>query len=420
MKKKLLLFICILSFSIGLMGTFVTNAETNQTWDENLTMITFSKFRVPDGVYGVDTRTGLGFCGEYGKILDGTIFSGDVYFSDQKDVWLHYGALASNAWTGLRIRSNGDGTLVLHNSFDGVDIAVMTKENAQVSQLTETVLNLKISVQYMDMEGGQNKDDVKLGIWFNDKLYNNQYFELENLATKLGSTISCYVSNNACRFQAQSVDLHEKKESLNANLKQITLKQFGIADGKYQYTDAGTGKFGFEVNGGYAFSLENTVCSMDIMFSSKGGADLRYGGGESAWHGLRFDVHGDRIRMCDAAFNEAEGDKIYYFDSFLAGVQLLDATFNLKLSTEFVDYDGDGVKNDVKLGVWFNDVLYNNEYIYFTDYATEMGSNFTVLGSKEVSDSYIQLASDRNVSVGIDFSLYGFTQNWDKELGEEL
>lgn len=420
MKKKLLALVCALSLCTGLAGTIVTRAETNKTWDENLTMITFSKFRVADGTYGVDTQTGLGFSGEYGQTLDGTIFSGNVFFSDKKEVWLHYGAPSSNGWTGLRIRSNGDGTLVLHNSFDGVDIAVMDKDTAQVEQLTETILNLKISVQFIDMEGGQNKDDVKLGIWFNDKLYNERYFELENLATKLGSTISCYVSSNDCQFQAQSVDLNEKKETLNPNLRQITLRNFGISDGKYQFTEAGTGKFGFEANGGYAFSLENTVCSMDIEFSSKGGTDFRYGGGESAWHGLRFDVHGERIRMCDAAYNEEEGDKIYFFDSFLAGVSLLDNQFNLKLSTEFVDYDGDGAEDDVKFGVWFNDVLYNNEYIYFTNYATEMGSNFTVLGSQDIPGSYIKLASDKNVVTELDFSLYGFSKNWDKELGEEL
>lgn len=425
-KKRLLALFCVVSLVFGVQSALPVMAEqSNTTWDENLKMITFSKFRIPNGTYGVNTEIGLGFQGEYEGSLDGTLFSGNICFSDKPDVMLIYGApgpTPNESWTGIGIESNGDGTLVLRNRFTGVAIAVLNKDTAKMKQLTEAFLNLKISIQYIDMDNDndQDKDDVKLGVWFNDQLYNNQYFEVENLALQLGSVISCYVSREDCSLKIESADLNEKKETINPSWEAITLKNFGISNGTYKATEEGVSKNGFEANGGYPFSLNNTIFSANVEFSSVRGVTVCYGGGPSPWHGLRFDVLGDRIRLCDATYNAEEGDKIYYFDSLIAGVSLLDNKFNLKLSTEYVDSDGDGAKDDVKFGVWFNDVLYNNEYIYFKDYALEMGGNFTVFSFADTPESYLFIESDSSVVTKVDFSLYGFTTNWDKELGAEL
>ena len=428
-KKRFLAFLCVVSVAFGMQSVVPAMAEqgipapwAETTWDEDLKMLTFSKFRVADGAYSVDTKTGLGFQGEYKDSLDGTIFSGNIWFDDQPEAMLIYGSPHGDGWTGIGIESAGGGKLILRDRFTNRVIEALDKDIAGVEQLTEAFFNLKISVQFIDMEVDDDEevDDVKLGLWFNDKLYNNQYFELENMAPRLGSVISCYVSNQDCFIQVESVDLNEKIEAINPAWEEITLKNFGISNGKYQFTEEGALKVGFEANGSYAFDLDGTIFSANVEFSSNRGVSLCYGGGPSVWHGLRFDVLGERLRLVDAAFNPEYGNEIYYFESSLAGVKLLDNKFNLKLSTEYVDSDGDGAKDDVKFGVWFNDVLYNNEYIYFPNYALEMGSNFTIMGDQEAQTSYLYIESDANVVTRVDFSLYGFSKNWNKELGPEI
>ena len=54
----------------------------------------------------------------------------------------------------------------------------------------------------------------------------------------------------------------------------------------------------------------------------------------------------------------------------------------MKVSIQYVDNDGDGTKNDVKVGMWFNDKLYENKYIYLKDYANlgySMGTWMTIV-----------------------------------------
>ena len=110
-----------------------------------------------------------------------------------------------------------------------------------------------------------------------------------------------------------------------------------------------------------------------------------------------------------------EKTEIYTFHPMYAGVQLVDNTFNMKLSVEFVDSDNDGVKDDVKLGVWFNNVLYRNSFIYLIDYAENLGNTCSVYVQK--ADAWVKISSDKTVDMGVDFTLFGFTKNWKQELG---
>ena len=111
-----------------------------------------------------------------------------------------------------------------------------------------------------------------------------------------------------------------------------------------------------------------------------------------------------------------EGDTgTYVFNSVVAGTELTDNWFNIKLSTEYVDSDGDGAKDDVKLGVWFNDVLYDNTYIYLKDYVQYFGNYMSIFVDNE--SSFIALKNDKSIDKGIDFTLFGCTKNWAKEIG---
>ena len=104
-----------------------------------------------------------------------------------------------------------------------------------------------------------------------------------------------------------------------------------------------------------------------------------------------------------------------YFDPATAGTALVGKDIKLQLSFEYVDSDGDGKKDDVKLGVWFNNVLYRNSFIYLIDYAENLGNTCSVYVQK--ADAWVKISSDKTVDMGVDFTLFGFTKNWKQELG---
>ena len=149
-----------------------------------------------------------------------------------------------------------------------------------------------------------------------------------------------------------------------------------------------------------------------MYFSNTKGGDFRYAGKENEWCGIWFyNLADGKLYM-----RGVKGDTgTYVFNSVVAGVELTDNEYNMKLSTEFVDSDNDGVKDDVKLGVWFNDVLYDNEYIYLENYVQHFGNYAAVYVDK--GEGSIRVKSDTSVEKGVDFSLFGCTKNWSKEIG---
>ena len=182
----------------------------------------------------------------------------------------------------------------------------------------------------------------------------------------------------------------------------ITLGNFGIQDGTYRSVIE---------KGSYALSMHKKVFTVDIEFSPDLGEDFRYGSQTDGWHGLRFWSDGSSLHMEDV---DGYTDT-YTFVPIKAGTTLVGETFNLKLSTEYVDSDKDGVKDDVKLGVWFNDKLYDNKYIYLKDYKDVLGKYIGVYCSNDIA--YIKVKGVTGIETGIDYSIFGYTRNWQKELG---
>lgn len=156
------------------------------------------------------------------------------------------------------------------------------------------------------------------------------------------------------------------QEVLPTDLEELTFLDFGIKNGVY---DKGTHK------GEYGGSdLNNTVLSGKITFSPKGDTHILIGG-KAAWGGFGISViymedeNEYVLRLYDTN-KDKKGLKFqpYYFYSNVAGVPLIGKEVDMKVSIQYVDNDGDGIENDVKVGMWFGDKLYENQYIYLKDY----------------------------------------------------
>ncbi len=157
---------------------------------------------------------------------------------------------------------------------------------------------------------------------------------------------------------------------LPEGLCEITFRDFGIADDTYT-TD---------VSGMYSGnSLDGTVFT-GVIKAAPGAAVFI--GGKTNWQGIKLIFTEKALSMMNGA-DEKTGFTKLTFDSTAAGTVFTGIDLKLQMSFEFVDNDGGGTENDLKLGMWFNGILYNNNYIYlnnYTDRDDTMGRNLQIYG----------------------------------------
>jgi hypothetical protein len=110
--------------------------------------------------------------------------------------------------------------------------------------------------------------------------------------------------------------------------------------------------------------------------------------------------------------NEATGKiSAITFKPEIAGTELVGKDIHFAMSFEYVDYDGDGFKDDIKLGVWFNGKAYGDRWIYLRDVAGVMGPYLGIYSSNE--SAYLKIQTKL---IPIDFTEFGFTKRWAYEL----
>lgn len=399
--------------------TVDTEKKDPEKPDAGLKQITFRDFGIADGGYHKDNyvKSGIGLY-EKADSLDGTMFSGYVTFPTQEEgkAWIKIGGQDQWGEKGIEI-GNNDGEKknrlsLITNSMNETDRKrhFMSSETAGCTLIGEKFF-LQVSLQVVAADEDEVVNDIKVGVWFNGKLYDNEYIYLKDCASDLGNHIQLYSSNTEKPLLVESIAI-ANEEKLNPDLKKITFSHFGIQDGTYTYFPGD-----FAVSGTYKGELNNTVFCGRISFSSEMTAYLRIGGKESAWKGLSLTNQlGDGGLSIRNESSIGNGSR-YKFNSDVAGTELLDNEFDLKLSFEVMDTDGDGAEDDVKLGVWFNDVLYNDTYIFLTDYAPALGSKMGIYCGNE--NTWIKVSSIPELIEPFDYARFGLTKDWKKTLNVE-
>ena len=259
--------------------------------------------------------------------------------------------------------------------------------------------NMKVGAQL-------SGDNVIVDFWINDVRAGRMTFQ-NNAGQHFGKYLGIYANDVDITLSTPGSSASGNTETL-PDFQTITLGNFGIADGTYVNT---------YVEGGYGLRLDKKILSVDVEYGTPGG-QLRYGGTESGWSGLSFRTRSGNMYLECFGYVDDEIQMVtdqYVFNSIGAGVQLEGSSYNLKISTEYVDSDGDGKKDDVKLGVWFNDKLYENTYIYLQDYVQHLGHHLLVYSPTTIE--YIKVSSAKGVDTGVDYPYFGFTKNWKQELG---
>ena len=275
-------------------------------------------------------------------------------------------------------------------------------------------LELNISVEYVNHDGGSTENDLKLGMWFGGKLYKDKYIYIDNYVDNSHSmgTWMYFSIDKTTSVNIKSVG-EIKWKPLPTGLTEIGFSDFGITSGVYE-AGSKVGEYPGE-------NLRNTLFSGIVKWHPEvGETHFIYGGTTS---GGGFDL----VNVTDEKTGEhylrlfyttptEDGKKKYtnyYFHSDVAGVTLVGEELDLKISIEYVDNDGGKKDNDVRLGIWFGGKLYNNRYIYI--------NNFGATGHILKNNIQIWNRNGAAFSVGrisdwLDWSAFGLNANWKKTL----
>lgn len=173
-------------------------------------------------------------------------------------------------------------------------------------------------------------------------------------------------------------------ETIPEGLEELHFIDFGIENGEYA-----KGTYKGEYGG---TTLDDTLICSKLTFTPRGDTHVLVGGkaamggfGISALVPNKSDEWVLRLYDTNSDKKGWKFDPIYFY-SDVAGTPVVGKEIDLKLSIQYVDNDGDGKENDVKLGVWFNDKLYENQYIYLKDYVNlsySMGTWMTIVVFKD-------------------------------------
>ncbi|MDD6478811.1 MAG: hypothetical protein PUF48_03225, partial [Oscillospiraceae bacterium] len=323
--------------------------------DSSFKRISFSTFGIADGVYDASNSSSSSpVTGNFPNSFDKKYFSADVMFK------------GSGAQIVLAADSNGKGLAInatnaamLSTVYDGTINRVMRPmlPAGTIDSFNETKFNLGVSFEVIAADSDARKNDLKVGVWINGALYRDDYFIIKNKVENFDAhNAVSIVCNPLTSVEIKSAD--DVAVLPDKSMEMTSINHFYVKDGVYG------------VNGGKAsaggvrpVNINSTYFTTNITFSATEGAAFRYAGDASApgLSGLSFALKNGKLVLNDAAsILEYE----YTFEAAKAGLTAFANTkFKLGISFEYVDADEDTRLDDLKLGIWFNDVLYENKFI---------------------------------------------------------
>ena len=374
---------------------FPTNPSDLEAWD--ITTVGFSAEQsvTTNGYSGLGTTTG--------KSMDGTAFRAKVTFpsglssSHLSEVWFYGDNRAEGV--GLRVHypaTTGERNLdfVIKNKANTWTTLVLTPEDFKMSATDSLVgkeLDVILTTELVDETDGTTT--AYFGLYLNGNLYKDDYIVIKNVdKARLVQDICGYNS-----FGNSNIIL-KTSPTKPGELEQWSIDTVGITDGSYlTATGTATGE-----------TLDKKVFVTKVKLPN---ASSTWREGQ-IWIGGAYGT-GFYLASCDMG---ADTDKITLkFDGYGLNQAVYPSDFGLEafigaeldimVTTEFVN--NNGTTTDVKIGLYINNVCYNNQYMVVKNVPLEklqqqvaINSNAgdvvvaaTHLGFKDTGVSYTELAA---------------------------
>lgn len=313
--------------------------------------------------------------------------------------WIHYAVplgKANEAWYGTSFRISGN-TISVVDADAGEELGTIQASEIERDSFFGEAFKLGLSVEKIDFQGDGNNDDVRLGVWMEGRLVRNYYYVDKANELGTGMSVLSYVSEAEMYQNTVTVtDITETNNTFTTTLGLDDVNASGVAAGVYGYSANPEATTLLTPNTAVKDgNLDNAIFSTNVRFS-KEYAKLIYGcptETSKGWYGLWIGSDGNSKETFSVHYAGWLDLLTEYADEHsgtvpvpttihagVAGVQLFDNTYKLSISTRYADSDGDDVFDDLEVGIWFNDVLYNNTYYYIdkADLSSELKPNIGV------------------------------------------
>lgn len=402
--KKILSWLLITCLLLGMIGIIpqqvqATDSAEKATLPTGYTEVTPRDFGVADGVVANTTDQSKIPTTSFDKVMlnmnlkINTAGKGVTLFKTRAvgeglKFWLTNGhTLYMSNWchssSGITMQTE-DGTTRSAIEFSP---SVVFPADSGIVWFDDAEFNLTVTIEAVTRDDSGENNDLKIGVWFNGVLYDNQYYYLMNIDPDTNPLQPAFRVDGGSAVTIHSPFVN-KQSKMPEGYTVITPHTFGIAD------QSSTEKFSVQTANPtsayvtkydkHLYAANVTVC--ECMCWSY--IDLFRNDYTSS--GLRFALPGSTNAYM-TFYNYLNKESMYVGDKFEPGVSdLTDYTAyalhsghniypsqaNIGTATNFrninmeiwitmdvVDIDGDGL-DDMELGVYINGERYDNKYFY--------------------------------------------------------
>lgn len=265
------------------------------------------------------------------NLLD-KVFDADVQFSGTAPI---ISIAGPGDWNGLYFGKNSSGKLYINSTRTAFTSGSKTMELDTTKaglNSADDKFNLKISIEKVALGKSETEDDVKYGIWINNKLYDGKYIYTKNNASEIGAYAFIY-----CSTAGGSVTISTPEQQRPDNTTPYILEDFGFEHKKHQTSvgnSLGTGDISSSISG--KISMEGASANL-ILYSSPTNGNL----------GIYVSMKSTGLSILSNITGATAIAQTY--PDVTAGT-----TFDFTLAEELLDLDADGVTDDIRLSVWVN------------------------------------------------------------------
>lgn len=341
--------------------TAVTNPDTLEKW-------TIADVGLQDGNYS-HAAQGMGKSGTpTGTSMDQKAFVTNIVFPvlTKNNAYFHVGGQYLNdILSGLTFDIRPTGIILYHNSSAGSkSFGTIDPSKFELSTLLGQQLKLMITTEFVNNNGVTT--DAKIGLYINDILYNNQYLELTSVPVdSLQQQVGAYA------YWARG----EGTTSIWLGTPVTPIDELE----RWDNTDV-------ELNhGAYAAKTVQLSAVGDSLDKKAFVTKINFSDNSSTWKNTYFGINGtpysNGVLTVDVNDNSTNPDVIKFYARGYGLEETLDLSqfnldkiagidFELAVTTEFVN--NNGTTTDVNIGLYINNVLYNNAYLILKNVPVEM------------------------------------------------
>ena len=254
--------------------------------------------------------------------------------------------------------------------------------------LDTTEFLLTITMEMVTFNTSGNDNDLKIGIWFNNRLYNDTYVYMRDFT--IGAN-NIYMDTSVLAVTSPMITTEPPVNPTVYN--ELTPEMLGVEDATAttEGITVSTPTESIET-----YSLDETKFCANVKFDSATWSSVTYLYNEAGRGQLQLAVSPTASSSLLVYNRRLDGDDttLYVGDKYEAGVNIeesytqilansdssyhkilggskfnfLGNEFVLSVTTEFIDFDGDGNTNDLEIGIWVNGDAFAPTYCYFKDY----------------------------------------------------